>query len=255
MKDWERATRKFLKNWENKKEVQGALVCGSYVTGRPTENSDIDLHIILDNSCTWRLRGNEVVDGFLIEYFVNPPHQIEKYLEGNYKNNRSTEAHMFTTGKIIFDKNNSVKELVNLSKKYMNKTFKKPSKTENEISKYLLWDEQDNLEEVYKRGKNDFTFVYHNVLYKTFQTYSKFLGWHNVSINKVRRLLKEKKDQKKYNLPEFPDKKFVTLFIKAIEETDTEKMYLYSKKISKYVLDNMGGLEVDGWRIKTPTEK
>ena len=115
MKDWERATRKFLKNWENKKEVQGALVCGSYVTGRPTENSDIDLHIILDDSCTWRLRGNEVVDGFLIEYFVNPPHQIEKYLEGSYKNNRSTEAHMFTTGKIIFGKNKMSKTFETLN--------------------------------------------------------------------------------------------------------------------------------------------
>lgn len=255
MKGWEKATQKFLKTWENKQEVQGALVCGSYVTGNPTEHSDIDLHIILDDSCTWRLRGNEVIDGFLIEYFINPPHQIKKYLEGNYNNNRTTEAHMFTTGKILFDKNNSVKELVKLSKKHINKKFKKPTKTENEISKYLLWDEQDNLEEVYKRGKDDFTFVYHNVLYKTFQTYSKCLGYHNISINKVRRFLKDKKDQEKYKIPEFPDKKFVNLFIKAIEETNKEKMFSYSKKISKHVLDNMGGLEVNGWRIKTPTEK
>jgi predicted nucleotidyltransferase len=254
MKDWEKATKNFLKKWRNKKEVVGALVCGSYVTGRPTENSDIDIHIILDDSCTWRQKGNEIVDGFLIEYFVNPPHQIKKYFESDYQNNKIIDAHMFVTGKILFDRTGDVKKLAEEAKRYMKKPFKKPNKSMNEINKYGLWDLQDNLEEVYKRGKNDFSYVYFNVLHETFQYYSKYLGYHSVSINRVRRFLTEKKDQEKYMIPEFPDKKFVTLFIKAMEETDREKMFEYSKKISKHVLNGMGGLEVDGWSIKTPTE-
>ena len=66
--NWEKAVDKFIKKWKSKKEVIGALVCGSYVTGNPTKHSDIDIHIILDNKCNWRMRGDEYVDGFLMEY-------------------------------------------------------------------------------------------------------------------------------------------------------------------------------------------
>lgn len=47
MQNWETALKKFLKSWKNKKEVVGALVCGSFVVGNPTKHSDIDLHIVL----------------------------------------------------------------------------------------------------------------------------------------------------------------------------------------------------------------
>ncbi|MGK0307867.1 MAG: hypothetical protein ACI8RP_000823 [Urechidicola sp.] len=161
---------------------------------------------------------------------------------------------MFTTGRVIFDKDDSLKELVKEAKRYMKKPFKKPNKSMNEINKYGLWDLQDNLEEVYKRGKNDFNYVYFNVLHETFQNYSKYLGYHSVPINRVRRFFTEKRDQQKYMIPEFPDKKFVTLFVKAMEEENREKMFEYSKKISKHVLNDMGGFKVDGWSIKTKTE-
>ena len=46
---WKVALEKFLKKWENKKEVIWILVCGSYVTGNPSKHSDIDIHILLDS--------------------------------------------------------------------------------------------------------------------------------------------------------------------------------------------------------------
>lgn len=75
MKPWEDALNKFLASWKEQKDVIGAIVCGSFITGLPTERSDIDLHIILSDEVDWRERGNQYVDGFLIEYFVNPPRQ------------------------------------------------------------------------------------------------------------------------------------------------------------------------------------
>lgn len=65
--NWEKATKIFLQEWENKDYVIGAIACGSYITGRPTKHSDIDLRIILNDEINWRERGNKIVNGFLIE--------------------------------------------------------------------------------------------------------------------------------------------------------------------------------------------
>lgn len=255
MKDWETTTSKFLEKWVKRPEFIGALVCGSYVTGNPTKHSDIDLHIILDKKCPYRERGNEYVDGFLIEYFANPPNQYKKYLEADYSNNRKIDAHMFSTGRILFDKSGEVKKLVSLSKKYLEKPLQKPKKTQVEISKYHLWDNCDNLEEVFLRNKNDIYYCYYNYLDDLFRTYCKYLGFENVSFNKVRRLLVEKKDKEKYKVKDFPDQKFVKSFIKLLDLKEPKVMIKEFKKLNKYVLDKMGGLEVDGWKVKSPVEK
>ena len=57
MGDWEKALNKFLKPWKKRKDVIGFLVCGSYITGNPTNRSDVDLHIITSEENDWRERG------------------------------------------------------------------------------------------------------------------------------------------------------------------------------------------------------
>jgi predicted nucleotidyltransferase len=255
MKDWEKALNKFMNKWDTNEDVVGAIVCGSYITGNPTKHSDIDLHIILDNKCDWRMRGNEYVDGTLIEYFINPPKQYKKYLESDYSNDRKIDAHMFSTGKILFDSTGDVKKLVTLSKKYLKKPFKKTKGVGIEISKYHLWDNCDNLEEVLLRNKSDIYYCYYNYLDDLFRVYCKFLGFENVSFNKVRRFLVEKKDKTKYNVEDFSDKKFVKLFLSLLELKEPTIMVKEFKKLNEYVLNQMGGLNVDGWKIKTPVEK
>ncbi|WP_231630083.1 nucleotidyltransferase domain-containing protein [Lysinibacillus sp. ZYM-1] len=76
MDNWKIALETLLKDWQGRDDVVGTLVCGSYVTGKPSKRSDIDVHIVLENDVTWRERGNQIIDGFLIEYFANPPGQI-----------------------------------------------------------------------------------------------------------------------------------------------------------------------------------
>ena len=111
MQDWERALQKFIKTWENRKEVRGFLVCGSYVTGNPTKRSDIDLHIVLDISVDWRERGNKVVDSYLIEYFANSPNQIREYFKEDFEENRMHSQTQFASGRIIKDPEGLVTQL------------------------------------------------------------------------------------------------------------------------------------------------
>lgn len=127
MENWEKATNKFLDKWKDKKEVVGAIVCGSYVTGNPSKQSDIDLHIILDDKSNWRMRGNEYVNGFLIEYFINPAKQHEKYFTEDINEKTKNNIHMFLTGKVLFDKNGDLKKIIESAKKWDKKISKNKS--------------------------------------------------------------------------------------------------------------------------------
>ncbi len=51
--------------------VLGIVVYGSYVAGYNHNKSDVDLHIVMDNSSRI-YRGVMMVDGFKIEYFEKP---------------------------------------------------------------------------------------------------------------------------------------------------------------------------------------
>jgi len=83
---WEIALQKFTDEWSSKKEVIGILVAGSFVTGNPSKHSDLDMNIVLKKGTKWRERGNKVIDGFLFEYFANPPEQVIEYFEKDHQN-------------------------------------------------------------------------------------------------------------------------------------------------------------------------
>lgn len=254
MEKWEIALEKFLKDWKENKEVTGVIVCGSYITGNPSKHSDIDLHIILKRGCNWRERGNKIINGILIEYFANPPEQVDKYMLNDYKNRRQMDAHMFATGKIVLDKEDEVKKLKETAKQYLNKGYGEMPNFKIELNKYHLFDMYDNLEEVYDRKAPDFQFVYYNFLNKVFEIYSEFLKFVKIGENKTYRFLTEKKDQKKYLISEFPDKEFKKIIIRAIDERKDKNKLVLFKKLTKHVQNKMGGFNIDGWKLRSPVD-
>lgn len=110
-KTWQDTVEEFLIDWQDRDDVEAALVCGSYITGNPTKRSDIDVHITLTENSNWRERGNKIINGYLIEYFVNPPRQIRKYFEDDFQTYRTMSMVQFMTGKVIFDKTDITKQL------------------------------------------------------------------------------------------------------------------------------------------------
>lgn len=254
MEKWRQAVELFLKDWKENEEVIGALVCGSYVTGNPSEHSDIDLHILLKSGIDWRERGNKVVDGYLIEYFANPKEQILKYFHEEIASRSCVTAHMFSSGEILFDKTGELGEVVKQSADWMKKPFDEMSDISSEIKKYFLWDMQDNLHEVYKHSRETFSFVYHCYLKEIYATYSEYTGFPAASANKVIRFLENENDKKKYMIPDFPDKVFQNLFVKAAVSSDTNEMVILYENITNHVLNMMGGFKIDGWKIRTPLD-
>jgi len=142
---WETALEQFLEEWKHRDEVVGILVCGSYITGKPSKRSDIDVHIILREDGDWRERGNRVVQGYLIEFFANPPQQIRSYFKEDYQDRRPMSMVQFLTGRVYVDKCGIVKQLVDEAREWKTKPYDAVPEPIIELKKYGLWDALDNL--------------------------------------------------------------------------------------------------------------
>lgn len=110
-KNGKKVLNEFLKEYENDDEIIGAILGGSYATGNYTESPDIDISIITSND-NYKKRGNVIIDGIMIEYFINPIFELKKYMEDDYNNrHRLSTSNLIGNEKIIFAKNNLIKAL------------------------------------------------------------------------------------------------------------------------------------------------
>ena len=144
---FEAAVDEFLVPWRKRRQVVGALITGSYVTGSPSAHSDLDLNIVLAEGTAWQERGNRIVQGYLVEYFVNPPEQTRKYFHSDRESHRLITATMYATGEIVFDLDGSVARLVREARKSLRTPFPRLAPKRVEVMKYLIWDSLDNLGE------------------------------------------------------------------------------------------------------------
>lgn len=248
---WEKAVESFIEDWD-KENVEGFLVCGSYVTGSPSKRSDIDLHIVLSPSIDWRQRGSRIIDGYLIEYFVNPPAQIEAYFKEDFESNRKHTAHMFSTGKILMDKHGVLASLREKAEGWMKKEYPEMSEMSVELSKYALWDLTDNLQDLYDSGSESFSYAYWSSLINAFEFYSRYLRHDVIPIHKISEQLNDSSVQTKYSIAEYPDESFKNLMNQAIKAKEREEKYRCFIEITEYIQDKTGGFALDGWSIRTP---
>ena len=85
---------------------------GSYLTGFNNTNSDIDLHIIFDNTDPKHLiRGNDSIDGLRIEYFEKPINDIYLSVDNDFNNQNNAMLSIIGTSSIIFDKTGDLHKL------------------------------------------------------------------------------------------------------------------------------------------------
>lgn len=248
MKEYEKAAHKFLKKYKNKKSYLGAVLCGSYVMGNETKYSDVDLHIIMDDTFDHRERGNKVIDGLIIDYFINPVKRFEKYIEADRNLRVKYVSHMFKTGKIIDDTDKKVYHLKKELEKEFKKRFPPLKKAEIEGYKYFMMDSYKNLKE--KAKDFDFLFVYYHYLNYVRESYLKYLRVEVGAIRNAASYIYDKKKREKYLVEDIKDKKFKTLFKKCLKQEDSNKMLENIKKLRDHVVKEMGGINMESFHMK-----
>lgn len=245
--EWLQRLETFLADCSFNDDIDGVVACGSIVAGHGTPHSDLDVQIVLKDSVAYRERGNKVVDGLLIEYFANPPRQTELYFEEDLRRNKRITATMFATGEVILDKTGSVAQLRQKAQEYLRRPFSKGGK--NELAKYALWDDLDNLQGMDLQSPYG-RYAYYVTLQRLYTMYVEFLGADMGPTSKLERYFHDADWRAKHAIEEFPDAEFVRLFEAAAGETGFAAL----KDLTDYVQEKTGGFEIDGWVFRSKTE-
>jgi len=251
--DWQAKLNKFISDFEHMNDTIGILVCGSYVTGGITKHSDLDVHIILSNAVTYRERGNKIIDGLLIEYFANPPHQILQYFNEDFADKTLMSQVQFATGEILIDKTGDVAKLKERANSMIAEFYKQDVPgVLHELSKYFLWDALDDLQDAYETNRADFDLMYFTSLDKLLITYMRVINRPYVSKVILGNIV-DATLRNKYLLRELPDQNIANLITKAITATKKDEKLLAFQRLTSAILDNFGSFCIDGFKFKSAT--
>jgi len=92
------------------KNTIGVLVHGSYAQGRMHPDSDLDVMGVTD--ADWFSKEIRIVDGMEVEIQRIPEAKIRTDLRAQYPTNHNYYMNILTSGRILFDKTGSLKEMV-----------------------------------------------------------------------------------------------------------------------------------------------
>ena len=252
MQDWNGAVKKFLEQWSNRNDFEGAILSGSYAVGLQNKHSDIDIMIVLsDKIQTWR-KGSLDIDGYLIEYIEDPAYFWEKAFKDDYHAGRKVAINMFAIGRILHDKNGIVKKLKDQAEILMQKPFKKMDNRTMEMAKYHIYWGVDELDSLEDEGFARYAPIYYLQLSNILNYYGNFTGISLPAPAKIYTFLNESEFRKKYKLKGFGDTEFVQMTNDCFENYSSLESI---KQLSNYVLDKIGGFEPNGWVLRTDIKK
>ena len=253
--DWKAKLDIFLSDFEHRDDIVGVMACGSYVTGSPSNHSDLDVHLVLDNMVEYRERGNKIVDGLLIEYFANPPRQISRYFEEDLADKSLMSQTQFATGEILLDKTGDVAALKSKALEMMDTFYSNDAPGEMpDITKYFLWDMLDDLQDAFENSKPDFDLLYFTSLDRMISSYTQAIGRpYNVKV--ILGNITDSVTRRKYLLRELPDAAIAAMITNAITAADRHEKIQAYQALTDVILDNFGGFSIDGFKLKSDVEK
>jgi len=95
-------------------DVIAIVACGSILRGSPSASSDLDIYVLREK--LQRQRIQRWFSGVPAEIFINPPGQVQKYIDQERQDGRPITAHMLATGHVVLALDDKLSELKALAK-------------------------------------------------------------------------------------------------------------------------------------------
>lgn len=249
MKKWEAALDKFLKPYIHQPWFEGALLSGSYACGNQNRFSDIDVTIIGSNDLNWQEKSNCYVDGFLIEYIINPIWRFEKYMDESLKDHDYTSQNLILYGKILFDCHGEIKKLQKKALAQIQKPFEPISDYDKSFIKYYLWDRYDELQSLYHK-KLHIDLQYWLLVDALISAYYDFCNLPHIPHSKIELILNDKDFAERYHIKKMPEKAFCDKLMLCFKARNNKQKLSAVRKFYDYVLDVGGGFDIGSFRGK-----
>ena len=219
----------------NNEHVLGILFYGSYLTGFNNENSDIDLHIVFDNEDPNHLiRGNKVIDGTRIEYFEKPILDIYQTVNEDFLHQNNATLTIFGTSKIIYAKDNQLKQL----QEYVVSKFATPlpplSVDEAKEQVSIINNRMEKLKQYAEFDSPYFEHLYHLTIEKIRRLYHNIMGIPRIETSKGFRLYTDERYRRAFCIYQIPERPFIEMYFEAISNTSVDKIQKYNLLYKMY---------------------
>lgn len=222
----------FLKtnNYLQDEHILGVLFYGSYKHGLNNQNSDIDLHIIYDDSNPEHLiRGNTFVNNIRIEYFEKPIDDEYLMVETEFLNQNNASLSILGKGEIVFARDNS---LMNLQK-YVLHRFQDdlpPLNIDEAREQISIMDNKiQKLENLLNEDSPYFDHLYHIVLEKMRKIHHRIIGISKIPTSKVHRIYTDE-PYRNSTCKTNPSQDFVENYLSLVIPENNKKQMLESLK-------------------------
>lgn len=226
-------------NYLTNRHVLGIFFYGSFLTGYNHSKSDIDLHIIFDNSDSDHLiRGVKYVDDMKVEYFEKPLADLYLSADNDYENQDNALLSIIGASRIILDKTGDLKKLQN----YVLDKYSKPLPClESEDAREyvsILDNRMERLEKAFLEGAPYFNHLYSLTVEKIRKFYHRLNGISKIPTSKVYRIYTDS-DYRDSFAKGIPDDYFVDLYLDIITMQDVSgskkmrkinELYSYAKR-------------------------
>ena len=210
--------------------VLGILFYGSYKYGLNNQNSDIDLHIIYDDSNPKHLiRGNTFINGTRIEYFEKTIDEIYNEVEDGYANQDNATESIIGKSEIIYEKDNSMQDLqAHVLDKFKNGL---PHLTENEAKEQvsIINNRMEKLKKYAEEDSYFFEHLYHLTIEKIRRFYHNLNGMPRIETYKGFKLYQDKKYQEMFSIHHIPDREFLEMYFELIQSHGESKVVMFEK--------------------------
>lgn len=238
-------------NYLQDEHILGVLFYGSYKHGLNNKNSDIDLHIIYDDSNPEHLiRGNSFVNGIRIEYFEKTINEIYNNVEEGYTTQDNATESIIGKAEIIYEKNNSMHDL----QEYVLNRFKNglPPLTEDEAKEQvsIINNRMEKLKKYAEEDSYFFEHLYHLTIEKIRRFYHNLNGMPRIETYKGFKLYRNKEYQDMFSIHDIPDQTFLEMYFELIQSQGKSKKEMFEKLKEFYdYAKTTINLEEDNYRI------
>lgn len=233
---------KFVDKMGYKKDEHflGVYFYGSALTGFANRNSDIDLHVVFDDSDPTHIyRGVHFVDGYKIEYFEKCIGDLYLSVKNDIQERNIAWHSMLVNSKILFDKTGKLKEL----REYTAKVYANglPKLDEQDAMEYvaIIDNRMEKLRILMEEDAESFYHIYQITIEKIRRFYHGLNGFPRINTSKIYRVYKNDEYRKSYYEGDFVNDEFKNLYYNLIAQSSQDKRKLYQdlKKFYEYVKD------------------
>lgn len=225
--------------YTNNSHFLGIYFYGSSLTGFNNKDSDIDLHVIFDNSDFKHIfRGVCYIDGIRIEYFEKCISDVYLSVKNDIKECNWSWYSMIGKSYIVCDKNDELKKL----QEYTLDVYKNINGIDEEdiyekIS--IINNRMSKLKKCLEEDSPNFFSLFYITVEKIRRFYHSIHGFPKINTSKIYRIYKDDEYRKSYFPNEFVSDEFKKIYLSIIESSIMNKEILFDKlvKLYNYVLD------------------